>query len=526
MRIERSARAAGSAAHRRTFGVVALAIATLAVPPAAFAAPAKALASAAPIGSPGAAIGEPLHLVIGKSTLLRLPTAVERVSVGNPAVADVTVISPRELYFLGKVFGSTNVILWSRGGTTIMDVFVDPDTALLQDRLRELLPGEKEIKVSVAADSIVLSGLVSSAPRAAQAVEVAEAYVAQINRGLLMPSVAGDKVVAAGTAINVAQAPVAGGRARVVNMMKVADPQQVMLEVKVAEVQKTLLDKLGVQFNASLTRGSFATSILTNFLTNSAGVLTAAVTRGNFSYGATLDAAKKDGLIKVLAEPNIVAISGQEASFLAGGKVFIPVASQPNALTGVVTVTLEEKEFGVGLKFTPTVLEGGRISLRVAPEVSELSQTGTPFTTVNGVTSVLPSMTTRRTQTTVQLNDGQSLAIAGLIRSNVSETINRFPGLGEVPILGALFRSNEFQTEQTELMFVITPRLVKPLPPNYALPTDSFVPPSRAGFFLNGQMEGHPDTGEQPAEGSAGAPAPAAATQENPAARPGGFEVK
>ncbi|MCZ7559019.1 MAG: hypothetical protein M5U30_02345 [Burkholderiaceae bacterium] len=196
----------------------------------------------------------------------------------------------------------------------------------------------------------------------------------------------------------------------------------------------------------------------------------------------------------MLAEPNIVSISGQEASFLAGGKIFIPV-SRTNAATGVPTITLEEKEFGVGLKFTPTVLDGGRINLQVAPEVSELSQTGSPFTTVNGETSVLPSFTTRRAQTTVQLNDGQSFAIAGLIKNNVTETIKRFPVLGEVPVLGALFRSSEFQTDRSELMFVVTARLVKPLPPDHALPTDNFVPPSRTEFFLNGQLEGsgHPD---------------------------------
>lgn len=488
--------------------------------------PAPAPAAAAP---EPARVGEAIQLVIGKSTLLRLQAPVERISVGNPMVADVTLISPVELYLLGKTFGSTNLILWTRGGgATIVDVAVNLDSAFLQSRLRELLPGEDGIKVSSAADSIVLSGVVSSSVRAGQAVEIAEALLANPNRGLNMPAVAGDKAVAPGTQIAVSQATLPGGastaKPRVVNMLKVAEPQQVMLEVKVAEVQKTLLDKLGVQVSSNLTRGSFSTSLLTGFLTNSVGTLAGGVTRGNFNYNVTFDAAKKDGLIKVLAEPNIVAISGQEASFLAGGKIFLPVASSPNPLTGVVTITLEEKEFGVGLKFTPTVLEGGRINLKVAPEVSELSQTGTPFTTINNVTAVLPSMTTRRAQTTVQLGDGQSLAIAGLIKNNMSETINRFPGIGEVPILGALFRSNEFQIDQSELMFVITPRLVKPLPPNYALPTDNFVPPGRGEFFLNGQMEGAPPTASPP--GAAAEPqllAPPTASLGTPV---GGFEVK
>jgi pilus assembly protein CpaC len=248
----------------------------------------------------------------------------------------------------------------------------------------------------------------------------------------------------------------------------------------------------------SRTNGSWTYSIISSLLSGGGGLLSAINSPSKFMK---IDAENKDGLVKILAEPNIIAISGQEGSFLAGGKIFIPVA-RANGVGGT-TITLEEKEFGVGLKFTPTVLENGRINLRVAPEVSELSQTGSPFTTVDGTTSILPSFTTRRAQTTVQLNDGQSFAIAGLIKSNVTETMKRFPGLGDIPVLGALFRSSEFQTEQTELMFVITPRLVKPLPPDYALPTDHFVPPSPNEFLLEGKMEAAgavktPATGEQP----------------------------
>jgi len=530
MRIQETACFPGTKAVRQVLNPLAVALAAAVLMPTspALAAAKSPAAPAAASSAESAVVGEAVQVVIGKSTLLRLPAPVERLSVGNPMVADVALISPQELYLLGKTYGSTNLILWARGGgVTIVDIAVSLDASLLQGRLRELLQGENDIKVSAAADSIVLTGLVSSAVRAAQAVEIAEAFLAHTSRGLNMPSLAGDKTLAPGTEINVSQAGQSGGgsagRPRVVNMLKVAEPQQVMLEVKVAEVQKTLLDKLGVEVSSHLTRGSFSAALLTGFLTNSAGAIAGQVTRGNFASRVTLDAAKKDGLIKVLAEPNIIAISGQEASFLAGGKIFLPVASSPNALTGVVTVTLEEKEFGVGIKFTPTVLEGGRINLKVAPEVSELSQTGTPFTTINNVTAVLPSMTTRRAQTTVQLNDGQSIAIAGLIKNNVTETINRFPVLGEIPILGTLFRSNEFQTDQSELMFVITPRLVKPLPPNYALPTDNFVPPGRGEFFLNGQMEGRRPA-DQPAGTQPQSAAPATTASADTAV--GGFEVK
>ena len=471
---------------------------------------AQAAAQALPDGSIPSEIGPAMELVVGKSTLVRLPAPIERISVGNPAVADVTLISARELYLLGKTFGSTNVIMWRRNApTTIIDVSVGADASALEQRIRSLLPGE-DVQVRSASDSLVLAGTVSSALKASQAVEIAESFVRTYSRGLQLQVMAGDQVARQGQAISVDQKEVtsrsgsgSGKEPRVINMLRIAQPQQVMLEVKVAEVSKNLLDKLGVGIDATRTGGNWSYSILSNLLSDSAALLGA--TRNNTSI--VLDAERRDGLIKVLAEPNIVAISGQEASFLAGGKIFIPVARE-NSGTGGVTITLEEKEFGVGLKFTPVVLDGGRIHLKVAPEVSELSQTGSPFTTINGVTAILPSFTTRRAQTSVQLMDGQSLAIAGLIKNNVTETVRRLPVLGELPILGALFRSSEFQTDRTELMFLITPRLVKPLGPEVALPTDAFTPPSRAQFFLHGQLEGG-GSGDVPPDRPA-TPAPAA----------------
>ena len=465
--------------------------------PAARPAAAPTGATVAPFDTAGPAeIGPAMSLTIGKSTLVRLPAPISRISVGNPSVADVTLISSRELYLLGKTYGSTNVILWSRNGpTTIIDVSVGIDSSALQGRLGELLPNEKGIVVKTAADAVVLAGEVSSALQASYAVSIAEAFARSYGLGIQAPIQAGIPTAQQGQTLAMTQAQqrVTGGQTgpRIVNMMRIAQPQQVMLEVKVAEIAKNLLDKLGVGMDAARISGDWRYSILSNFLTDSAGVLGLASRTGNRFQ---LDAEKRDGLVRVLAEPNIVSISGQEASFLAGGKIFIPVARANDG--GGTTITLEEKEFGVGLKFTPTVLDGGRINLRVAPEVSELSQTGSPFTTVSGQTSILPSFTTRRAQTTVQLMDGQSFAIAGLIKNNVTESVKRFPGLGEIPILGALFRSSEFQTDRSELMFVVTARLVKPLPAGQlTLPTDHFVPPSRDEFFLRGQLEGsgHPD---------------------------------
>jgi len=439
-------------------------------------------------------VAPPMQLFIGKSTILRLPAPAERISLGNPAIADVTLINPREIYLLGKDIGSTNMIVWSRNGVaTVMDITVNIDKDALQTRMRQIMPNEQNIEVDVAFDSVILKGEVSDAVKADQAVSIADAFVRKFNRSLVtdvqMPgSDRNVNVSLSGGRDSTSAARIAG--ARIVNMLRIRAPQQVMLEVKVAEISKTLLDKLGAEFSMTRTNGDWSYGILTEFLSGAAGAFGAAKSATKY---ITIDAAKEDGLIKILAEPNIMAMSGHTGKFLAGGRIFIPVANESTA-TGR-TITLEERDFGVRLAFTPTVLEGGRINLKVAPEVSELAQTGNPFLTINGVTSILPSFTVRNAETTVQLNDGQSFAIAGLIKNNVTETVKRFPVLGEIPILGALFRSSEFQNDRTELIFVVTPRLVKPLPPNYALPTDQFHPPGRAEFLLEGKMEGTPPAG-------------------------------
>lgn len=472
----------------------------------------------ASVGTDLSTVGPSLDLTIGKSTMLRVPSAITRISVGNPTVADVTLISTSELYLLGKTYGSTNLIIWRKGaGPTAIDVNVNIDVARMEAKIHELLPGEKGITVRPAADSVILTGMVSSAVKAKAAEDIANAFVREVNKSLVLPVVAGEDKVASGTKLQVSSSSGGSGAAsaKVVNLLQIAEAQQVMLEVTVAEVSKTLIDKMGAKFSATQTNGSWIYGIGSNLLSGGAGLLSAIK---NGTNGLSIDLEKNDGLIKILAEPNLVAISGQEASFLAGGKIFIPVSRDNNA-TGGTTVTLEEKEYGVGVKFTPTVLEGGRIHLKVAPEVSELSQTGSPFTTIGGETAILPSFTTRRAQTSVQLMDGQSLAIAGLIKNNVKQAVDRVPGLGEVPVLGALFRSSEFQGDRSELMFVITPRLIKPLDPNYILPTDSFTPPNRSEFYFGNKLEGsgHEDIPADPRS----APASTAPTNAT-----GGMEVK
>jgi len=478
-------------------------------------------------------MGPTINVTVGKSTLVKLQTPITRIVVGNPdqgrtgrpveiettadqargaaprptaatnrpgvADVDVVLLSPQEIYLLGKTVGSTNFVLVDRSGQcTVMDVIVGMDTAPLRASLTQLLPGERNVVVSSAADSLVLTGSVADAAKLDRVLDLANAYVR------------------AGAGGGAGQA---GGSPRVVNLLAVEAPQQVMLEVKVAEISKALVDKLGASLKLQRINGGWTYSFLGNFLSGTGGLIDA-FRRATGEF-ITIDAENKDGLVKILAEPNLMAISGQEGSFLAGGKIFIPVSQ--SGTNGAVTITLEEKEFGVGLRFTPTVLEGGRINLKVSPEVSELSREGVGVSAV-GITgqAILPLITTRRASTTVQLLDGQSFAIGGLVKNNVTQNIRALPFLGEVPVLGALFRSTDFQTDKTELLFVVTPRLVKPLPADYRLPTDAYIQPTWPEAFLEGRMEGGPI----PPPGEAGRPTRILPPPMNTPGGPSGFEVK
>ena len=383
------------------------------------------------------------------------------------AEVDITLLSPTELFILGKTPGAMNVVLQSADGhCRVKDITVTIDQSALQAKLAELMPEETGIRVRAAENSIVLLGNVSDAVALDQVMTLVAAY---------------------------------GNGKQAINLMRINSPQQVMLEVKIAEVSKTELDKLGLDFSRlSSSADGLTSSFISGILGGAPAMFRSSTSAGTPSVGTTsasssmlgIDAQKRDGIFRVLAEPNIMAISGQAASFLSGGKIFIPVALGNGV--GAQNIRLEEKEFGVGLKFTPTVLDGSRINLKLVTEVSELAPGGSAFTTVGGTTSVLPVMTTRRVDTTVQLNDGQSFAVAGLIKRNFTEAISRIPGAGELPIVGALFRSTEFQNDQTELIFVITPRLVKPLTEKVVLPTDNHVLPNRADALFFGKAEGSP----------------------------------
>ncbi|WP_148038501.1 type II and III secretion system protein family protein, partial [Burkholderia pseudomallei] len=488
--VENAAIAKGTAAAPMALGRAPMQM-TISMAPAP-AAGAAAAAAAVPLRGPNC-VGEmrestSVSVPLGKSLLVPLDEPVRNRTIGNPAVAQATMVSPRTLYLVGMSVGTTNMIVQGKSGACrIIDVAVGADAGGLQASLRQLMPRERDIRVSTAADTIVLAGNVSSAQAAQQAVAIAKAYSNRTNAG------------AAGSGGG------GGARADVLNMLTVTSPQQVMLEVKVAEVSKTLINQMGSAVNIQGGFGSWTGALVTSLLTG-VGSGIAASKSNKLPLNGSIDAQNTDQPVKILAEPRLVTISGQEATFLAGGKIFIPVPQSSGI--GTNTITLQEEEFGVGLKFTPTVLSNGRISLKVAPEVSELSPTGVTLSAANvGNVSILPLITTRRASTTVQMGDGETFAIGGLIKDNAQGTLKALPGIGELPVLGALFRSTSFQQDRTELVFIITPHLVQPLETaDVPLPTDSFTKPNEADVYATGNMEGR---GGLRQHGAAPAAAPA-----------------
>jgi pilus assembly protein CpaC len=390
-------------------------------------------------------------LAIGKSRIYKTKGAVTRIAVGDPLIADVIQVNPQEIYLLGKKSGATNVIIWYEDGRmSAIDISVGTDTEGLHTLLNQVLKNESDIHISSAGDSLVLTGQMSDAVAVQQAIRLAEEFTGK----------------------------------KVINMLSTQDLPQVLIEVKIAEIDKTVADNLGIQINST----NFSFNMLSGAPALGFGATASAITGSGSGLSTTwLQANIQSGLIKVLAEPNIMAISGQEGQFLAGGIIFIPIPQSSG--TGGAVITLQKQPYGVGLKFTPTVLSGGRINLKVAPEVSEVNTQGVSVTS-NGSTLVLPSITTRQASTTVQLYDGQSFAIGGLIKNNVAETISMFPWLGSIPILGVLFRSSSFQTNRSELIIVVTPKIVKPLAKRPELPTDKFIEPTQVEFMIGGKLEG------------------------------------
>ena len=384
-----------------------------------------------------------LRMGLNKSVAIRLPVAAKDVLVGNPAIVEAVVRTRTTAYLFAKANGQTNIFFFDEAGRQILnlDIEVAIDTKALKQLLDRTLP-DNQIMIDTVADSIILRGVAASAGEAKQATDLTERFLGGSD-----------------------------GSAKVVSAMTIAAREQVTLRVRIAEVQRDVLKQLGVDYNAAFSSGSFTAGMLTGnpfvlngslaaggvFPPNPISGLTGAVPGATLAYGDNIDtfiqAMEQDGLLRTLAEPTLTAISGESAKFLAGGEFPVPVAQDDN------TISVEFKEFGVALGYSPVVLSSGRISLKVNTEVSELTQQ-------NGVQIGLlkiPGLTTRKAETTVELPSGGSMIMAGLIRDQTKQVIAGIPGAKDLPVLGQLFRSRDFQKNATELTIMVTPFIVKPV---------------------------------------------------------------
>ena len=412
-----------------------------------------------------------LSLTVGKSIIIHSPGPVRRVSLVSPEIADAMVLTTQQIYVTGKAPGITSLTLWGVDDkvTAFLDLEISPDISRLKEMLHRILPDEKDIKVSTTHDHITLSGTISSTVALSQVLALAGPYAP----------------------LDEEKKP------KIINLLEVAGVHQVMLEVRVSEISRSLLRRLGFNFAYITSGNNFGVSLLNQLASLPAGSPAGGVGASSainaifrfVSNGTTwtvlIDALKEEGLLKVLAEPTLITLSGKTANFLAGGEFPIPVPQSVAA--GGTTITIEYKPFGVALNFTPTVLSNKKINMVVAPEVSDLDFSNA--LTASGF--VVPSITTRRVSTVIELADGQSFAIAGLLKDDVREIVSKFPLLGEIPILGALFRSSTFRKNETELIVIVTPHLVKPLDmAKQTLPTDAYVEPDDFEFYLLGRLEG------------------------------------
>lgn len=391
-----------------------------------------------------------LRMGLNKSVAIRLPVAAKDVLVGNPEIVEAVVRTRTTAYLFAKANGQTNIFFFDDAGRQILnlDLEVAIDTKALKQLLDRTLP-DNQITIDTVADSIILRGIAASAGEAKQATDLTERFLGGSG---------------------------GAGTAKVVSAMTIAAREQVTLRVRIAEVQRSVLKQLGVDYNTAFSSGSFTAGMLTgtpfplngslaagglfnpaNPITNMGGFGPNGVPGTRLNYGDNIDsfirAMEQDGLLRTLAEPTLTAISGESAKFLAGGEFPVPVSQEDNA------ITVEFKEFGVALGYSPVVLSSGRISLKVNTEVSELSpQDGIQI----GLISV-PGLKTRKAETTIELPSGGSMIMAGLIRDQTKQEIAGIPGAKDLPVLGQLFRSRDFQKNTTELTVMVTPYIVKPV---------------------------------------------------------------
>jgi pilus assembly protein CpaC len=392
-----------------------------------------------------------LALGIGKSSVVELPEDAKDVLVADPKIANAVVRSARRAYLIGVAAGQTNVIFFNGDGRQIAayDIEVGRDSGGLRDAIRKMLPGAR-VNVDIVGDSVVLSGQVANAADAQKVVEAAGRLVADPNK--------------------------------VVNGLTINGKEQVLLKVTVAEIQRTVLKQLGLDLAGSNIQ--IGNTVLNFNSDNPFSVQNQSISNNNLTptfnlpsggtIRATLRAMEQSGVMRTLAEPNLTAISGETARFLAGGEFPVP-GGQSCDQGGTCQVQIQFKQFGVGLEFTPVVLSEGRISLRIGTEVSELSSDGA----IKMVNITIPALKVRRASSTVELPSGGSLALGGLIQQQTKQNINGVPGLMNLPVLGPLFKSRDYQTGQTELVILVTPYIVNPVASReLSRPDDGFADPS------------------------------------------------
>lgn len=412
-------------------------------------------------------VSAPLKVPMNRAVVVESDTAFAELSIANPGIADISTLSDRSIYVLGKTPGRTTLTLLAADGTLIsnVDVQVTPDVAEFKERLQQILPGEP-IEVRTANDGIVLSGTVSSTAKLDRALDLAQRYAPD----------------------------------RVSNLMSVGGTQQVMLKVRFAEMQRSVAKNLGVSLAAqggskvgisgetgTWLAGDNGIGNPIEAQAGTRGALALGFTAGSVEFAVLLEALEAKGVVRTLAEPNLTALSGQEAKFLGGGEYPVPVLSSDG-------VGVDYKPFGVELNFTPTVVDGDIINLQINAAVSSIDTT----TTVEASGFTINAFKRRETSTTVEMRDGESFAIAGLLQDDFRNQNSQIPWLGDVPVLGTLFRSADYQRNQSELVIIITPHLVTPVSGDvYALPTDRIQLPSERDFFLNGKVA-------KPASGAAG----------------------
>ncbi len=404
---------------------------------------------------------ESMRIAVGKSVDIALPSAVKDVVVGNSDIADVMVRSPSQVYVVGRAVGQTNVFLLDRAGRTIrrLEIAVAIDAQAVREALRQVLPDENAIQVEAVNDSLYLSGTVRNDAAVKSARTLARRYV--------------------------------GGDDNLVNLLRISNDQQVLLHVKVAEIQRTVLKELGVGLQTtrplSLTSSKqtvtgSTTGTVGLFDSVTAPVFGSATVLGIGTLITSLSILENQGLIRTLVEPNLTAVSGETATMLAGGEVPVPISQT----TGQVTI--EYKPYGVLLNFTPTVLDPGRLSLKMSTEVSAIDNNNK--IAISSTISV-PAFKVRRAGSTVELPSGGSIMIAGLLQNDITSNIAGLPGLMDLPVLGALFRSNSFQRNETELVVILSAYVVQPLERQGALstPSDGFAPSSDIKRFLFGRLQ-------------------------------------